>query len=97
VTCLNKGSVSQADRESTRRNQRAVPSFSSTWKRVSDRPNGSIIIHDIIVDAVQGMVVRVRDPWGEHGPGQSPCGTEGVMFLGDFLRRWSGIATFREL
>jgi hypothetical protein len=56
---------------------------------------GNIVIHSIIVDRIQGNAAHVRDPWGEQGPGQSPCGTEGVMFLGDFLRRWSAIATFQ--
>jgi hypothetical protein len=58
--------------------------------------NGSdVAIHSIIVDAVVGNVVRVRDPWGWQGPGLSGSGTEGVMYLGDFLRRWSMIGTHR--
>jgi hypothetical protein len=55
----------------------------------------AVTIHSIIVEAIQGNVVRVRDPWGLQGPGQSGSGTEGAMYLGDFLRRWSMVGTHR--
>ena len=44
-------------------------------------------VHSVIVDGLEGEVVRVRDPWGVNGPG-SGTGTTATITLHDFLEHW---------
>lgn len=48
---------------------------------------GRGVVHAVIVDGLDGDVVRVRDPWGISGPG-SECGTRATIHLSDFLEHW---------
>ena len=44
-------------------------------------------VHAVIVDALEGTIVHVRDPWGLAGPG-SGSGSKATMLLNDFLEHW---------
>lgn len=44
-------------------------------------------IHAVIVDALEGEIVTIRDPWGPSGPG-SEAGVRATMKLSDFLEHW---------
>jgi predicted double-glycine peptidase len=44
-------------------------------------------VHAVIVDALEGTIVHVRDPWGLSGPG-SGSGSKATMQLTDFLEHW---------
>jgi hypothetical protein len=44
-------------------------------------------VHAVIVDGLEGDTVRVRDPWGQSGPG-SGTGTQATIRLDDFLEHW---------
>lgn len=44
-------------------------------------------VHAVIVDNVEGNLVRVRDPWGLLGPGTG-TGVQATISLSDFLEHW---------
>jgi hypothetical protein len=44
-------------------------------------------VHAVIVDALEGTIVHVRDPWGLSGPGAG-SGSKATMHLTDFLEHW---------
>jgi len=44
-------------------------------------------VHAVIVDGLDGDVVRVRDPWGLTGPG-SGTGTRATIKLTNFMEHW---------
>lgn len=66
----------------------AEPEYAESLLRNSREPFIALINnHWVIVDSSDGDIVKVRDPWGESGPG-SPTGLEGKLPVSKFMEAW---------